>query len=56
MGFVRGDVPEVGGGARGIPKVDKGIDGSASEGWDLEMCGIKEGPKEIRNPVPRSVY
>ena len=41
LGFVRGNVPEAGGGTRGITKSDNWIEGSATEGQDLEVCGSK---------------
>ena len=42
--FVGGDVPEAGGVKPGIPKAYTGTESSATEGWDLEVCGRIEGP------------
>ena len=36
LGLVGGDAPEVGGGARGIPKADNGAEGKVAEGRELE--------------------
>ena len=44
LGFVGGDVPEAGGGSRGIPKEDNTIEGSAAEIRDLVMCVSRECP------------
>ena len=42
--FVGRNFPEAGGGTRGFPTVYIRKDVSATEGQDLEVCGITEGP------------